>query len=94
MSAQVGPGPCPHCGKAIAPGQTYMCNHCGGRFGLQSGQPTVAEPQEPTRRDWRRLPRHPAFWFGAVGLPLMLSLGWVWLQDWWPCFEGDGISPR
>jgi hypothetical protein len=88
-SAPVGLGPCPHCGKAIAPGQTYMCNHCGGRFRLQSGHPTVAESQPSMRRDWRRLPRHPAFWFGAVGLPLMLAVGWLWLLGNWPCVPED-----
>jgi hypothetical protein len=28
----VGRGPCPHCGKDIAPDRSYTCDHCGGQF--------------------------------------------------------------
>jgi len=54
------------------------------------GESESSGVQPPTRRGWRRLTPVPAVLFGAVGLPLMLLVGWLWLEDTWTGCAGFG----
>ena len=49
MSVRFSPGPCMHCGKDIDPGQSYVCNHCGGPRLQQTHED---EPRQPTLAEW------------------------------------------
>ena len=64
MSTNVGLGPCPHCGKDIASGQTYMCNHCGARM--------ILPPRQPTPRRARR-------GMGGATMRLISGFAILWL---------------